>query len=113
MYYIVRYKEPKKHLKGVKNKTIGRIGPFQTLLEAERMLYKSAKNVKRDPDEGFRLDNAARNESVEFFNPRMNMVYVKTNTRNEFGKRMYSSFTLPHFKNRIDQKHSNPFTQII
>lgn len=113
MYYLVRYKKPAKHLVGARNKAIGRIGPFETLLEAERRLLKSAVSVKRLPDEGFRLDDISRRISLEYFNPTNSMVYVKTNEYNDFGKRMYMSYTLPQYKHWIEHKKRNPFTQII
>ena len=113
MYYLVKYKKPAKHLIGAKNKVLARKGGFDTLLEAERMLYVSATSLKRAPDEGFRLDDAVRGESLEYFNPTNGYFYVKTNKYNDYGKKMYQTYSPQQYKRWISNKKRNPFTQII
>jgi hypothetical protein len=113
MYYLVRYQKAAKHRIGAKNKVLGHSKPYKTLIEAERAFLKDCINLKRNPDEGFRLDDAKFNEQREFWNMTNGMIYVKSNRRNAFGKKAYDTYTLPQYRNWLNQKSKNPFSQII
>jgi hypothetical protein len=113
MYYLVRYEKPAKHVVGAKNKVIGRSKPYKTLLEAEKDFLKSILSLKREPDEGFRLDDAKYNEQREFWNMTNGLIYVKTPRKNEYGKFMYASYSLEQYLERLKEQERNPFTAII
>jgi hypothetical protein len=113
MYYLVRYEKPAKHVVGAKNKVIGRSKPYKTLLEAERQFLKDCINLKREDDTGFRIDNAKYNDQIEFWNMTNGLIYVKTEKRNAIGKKMYKTYTLPAYRDWLNQKAKNPFSAVI
>jgi hypothetical protein len=113
MYYLVRYKKPAKHIVGVENETIGHIGPFQTLLAAERQFLKDCKTLEHGSQEGFRLDDARYNSHREYYNPTNGLIYVKTNDKNEFDKYTYHAYSLQAYSKWMNQKAKNPFTKVI
>jgi len=113
LYTLIEYRKPIKHLEGAHNITVKRFGTFKLLIDAEKALYSAGKNSSA-PNIGYRLDDTKYNVQREFYNPTNKMIYVKQpDERNEFGKRVFHSYTLSQYRNWITQKAKNPFTQVI